>query len=441
MLSFFRIQNYRSILDMKVDFSYAEKKAPNQYDKLTKIPFLEIDKDNRFIPSLAIYGANASGKTNIIRAFSDYKTLIHKSKIKGFYFPNKLNRKYTTAIFEIEFFVDKDKYRHFVEYDNESIKKENLYKNKKIIYEIDNMLQQNNFENIATAEYDKNKITAILNVECSQQTEQSVYIQNKVFLSVIAKQYSGLNTDITNTYKAINDIFVSGSNDFVANALEKCNLENDISLLEKTAHFIKKFDIDISKIQPVVKKFPAADIFPESMINQLDALDEAGQKQFKYNSKEHIVYNETIDVYHKDIDNTEVVFNFYEESSGTQLLFGLMYTILKALDSGRTLIIDEIDKSIHPLIFAKITELFKDRDYNTKNAQLIFTTHCTDILEMDILRISEVATINKTLNNGSTITRISDFKYTEKFKNIRNTTDFRKLYLQGTFNGIPYAYI
>ncbi|MCA6069946.1 MAG: ATP-binding protein, partial [Endomicrobium sp.] len=131
MLSYFRIQNYKSILDMKIDFSYAEGKAPNNYCTLPKIPFLEINKENRFIPSMAIYGPNASGKTNIIRAFGTYKSLIREVTIDVLYFPNKLNKKYNTTIFEIEFFIGKNKYIHFVEYDNNEIKKESLCKGNK----------------------------------------------------------------------------------------------------------------------------------------------------------------------------------------------------------------------------------------------------------------------------------------------------------------------
>ncbi|MCA6072160.1 MAG: ATP-binding protein [Endomicrobium sp.] len=149
-----------------------------------------------------------------------------------------------------------------------------------------------------------------------------------------------------------------------------------------------------------------------------------------------------MDSYHKDTNNNEVDFDFFnDESNGTKVLFGLMYKILEVLADGKVLIIDEIDRSIHPLVFAKIIEIFKDKDYNTKNTQLVFTTHCTDILEADILRLSEVATVNKNLNERSTIRRISDFKDSHEFKNIRNTTDFRKLYLQGFFKGIPFPYI
>jgi AAA15 family ATPase/GTPase len=237
-------------------------------------------------------------------------------------------------------------------------------------------------------------------------------------------------------------MFVSGSNDFLKKVLEKCKETND-TYIDKTSDFIRNFDIDISKIQPTTKKFHISDIrLPVKVINQLDKMDKARQKEFGYDAQEHSVTINTVDVYHKDINNEEVIFDFLKnESKGTQILFGLMYLILRELDAGRTLIIDEIDRSIHPLVFAKIIELFKDKEYNTKNAQLIFTTHCTDILEMDILRISEVATINKTISNGSTITRISDFKYSGNFKNIRNTTDFRKLYLQGAFSGIPFPHI
>ena len=81
--------------------------------------------------------------------------------------------------------------------------------------------------------------------------------------------------------------------------------------------------------------------------------------------------------------------------------------------------------------------MFKDKDYNKKNAQLIFTTHATDILSEEIFRISEVSFINKNLKQGTTTKRISDFKE----KDIRNVTDFRRLYWNGMLGGIPYPYI
>jgi AAA15 family ATPase/GTPase len=143
-----------------------------------------------------------------------------------------------------------------------------------------------------------------------------------------------------------------------------------------------------------------------------------------------------INSYHKDIDGQEIIFNMErEESKGTNVLFGLIGRMLLAFDSGCILVIDELDNSIHPLILAKSIEMFKSKEYNKKNAQLIFTIHCADILDMNILRVSEVALINKSLKSGSTFKRISDFE------NVRNTVDFRRMYLNGEFSGIPFPYI
>ena len=67
MLSAFKIKNFKSILDLNLDFKFDEGKAPNGYKELDTVVFLEPKRNNRYIPCLSIYGANASGKTNIIK--------------------------------------------------------------------------------------------------------------------------------------------------------------------------------------------------------------------------------------------------------------------------------------------------------------------------------------------------------------------------------------
>ena len=76
MLSSFIIKNFKSILDLTVDFSYAEGKAPNRYKELDTIPFLNATAKDKVIPCLSIYGANASGKTNIIKALFNLKEVV-----------------------------------------------------------------------------------------------------------------------------------------------------------------------------------------------------------------------------------------------------------------------------------------------------------------------------------------------------------------------------
>jgi AAA15 family ATPase/GTPase len=142
-----------------------------------------------------------------------------------------------------------------------------------------------------------------------------------------------------------------------------------------------------------------------------------------------------INSYHKDILGNEVQFNFRDESAGTQRVACLLGLVLAALRTGSVLVVDELGNSLHPLLLAEIVRMFKDKRYNTSNAQLIFTAHNTDIMEQDMMRISEIGFVNRTMKNGTTFSRVSDFK------GIRNVTNFRKQYLEGIFSGIPYPYI
>lgn len=82
-----------------------------------------------------------------------------------------------------------------------------------------------------------------------------------------------------------------------------------------------------------------------------------------------------------------------------------------------------------------ITRLFKDKRYNTKNAQLICTLHCTDLLEDELTQKSEIAIVSKTKKKGTKITKLSEFE------DLEDISDYRKHYLLGDFSGIPQAYI
>ncbi|MCA6069765.1 MAG: hypothetical protein LE180_01380 [Endomicrobium sp.] len=157
-----------------------------------------------------------------------------------------------------------------MEYDNNEIKKTLCKGNKDIVYEIDNSTHQHNLKNISTEEYDNNRIAVILSTECSEQKKDSDsnnnYAQKKVFLPIIAKQYPGLNADIPNIYKEIvNNISVFGSNG------NGSFIENN-TFVEEASVFIRKFDIDISKIQLIPEKIPEQKI-PKGTLDYLGRLD------------------------------------------------------------------------------------------------------------------------------------------------------------------------
>jgi AAA15 family ATPase/GTPase len=140
---------------------------------------------------------------------------------------------------------------------------------------------------------------------------------------------------------------------------------------------------------------------------------------------------------HKDAAGSPAFLDFIKhESAGTQRLAGLIGLILHALKTGGVFLVDELECSLHPLLIREILMLFKKRRHNPKGAQLIFTTHNTDILDDSILRLSEIALVRKNTANGTLVRRLVDAK--KDGEDIRNVTNFRKQYLAGFYSGVPH---
>ncbi|MBQ8784522.1 MAG: ATP-binding protein [Alphaproteobacteria bacterium] len=422
MLSSFKIQNFKSILDLNLDFKFDEGKAPNGYKELDTVVFLEPKRNNRYIPCLSIYGANASGKTNIIKALDTFKAII-TSRIDNLYIPNKINTKYVSTLFELSFFIKNKEYTYLVEYNKDTIVLESLKENNDIIFEIS--LKKQNLIKVSGKGYTEQRLKEILDVECCDTNKN----QKITFLNRIATNYSGLNKIISDVYKAIKeDIEIYPINMFpLSFGMEKLAASQDYKAInasfEKITSLLRKLDIDIERMQ-----------LDRNTTKLAQPIDLQSQP-YSISIKDNILSVDYIYSYHKDIDGNEVKFKFTEESEGTQIIAGLLGIFLSALDRGATLIIDELERSLHPLLLTEVVRLFKDKRYNRKNAQLIFTAHNTDILDADLLRISEIGVVKKNANKGTVLTRVSSFE------GIRNVTNFRKQYLNGAFSGIPHPYI
>ena len=127
MIREIHIHNYRSILDLTVDLAYSEGKAPNGWGEGEVLPFVgdEFGASARTVPVLAIYGANASGKTNIIRAIRSFRRLVLRGLERTFR-PNLLNRKYKTTSFSLEFIAAGKIYDYSLEFSEVEVVKEEL---------------------------------------------------------------------------------------------------------------------------------------------------------------------------------------------------------------------------------------------------------------------------------------------------------------------------
>lgn len=429
MLRFFRAKNYRSIVDATLDLCYGEGKAPNGYREMESIPFFEdANLKMRVVPALALYGANASGKTNFVRALWAFQNLVINARMETLG-ANRLHPELETTRFEINFIKNGREYFYAIEYSQErGIKNEILKEGETVVFEISNS-ELVYSEAVETGLYPREKLIGILKVECKNDK----LIQNVSFLSKIARNYPGLNLHISQAFAFIEqDIISCPVNKFHAGEIfdrlsEILPTEDDA--LKKVEALIKRMDFGIKRIE-VDKRI--VQITEHGIIG--DAKNEIPLFPPRKIEGNKAVFD-YFHSFHTDTHGKEVRFNFTEESVGTQVALGLFAFLLYVLKTGRVVFIDELDDSIHSLVFREVVRLFKDKNYNTGNAQIIFTAHNTDLLDSNVLRVSEVGIVNKTLKAGTTLTRLVEFD------GIRNVTDFRHRYLNGEFSGIPFPSI
>jgi predicted ATPase len=131
------------------------------------------------------------------------------------------------------------------------------------------------------------------------------------------------------------------------------------------------------------------------------------------------------------VEQQELPFDLAEESAGTQTWFALIGPTLSALRSGRLVLFDEIDASLHPRLSARLLELFQDPETNPAGAQLIFTTHDTSLLNH--LNRDEVWLTEKGDNGATTLTALAEYGGDK----VRRSLNLEKAYLQGRFGAVP----
>lgn len=426
MLTSLFVRNFRSLLELRLDFSYGEGKAPNRHQINDILPFIEAPNKQRAVPCMAFFGANASGKTNLLKAFETLKRLVLEGgKLADLFEPNLLNAKFRETTFELAFILDKDHFAYRIIYSATVISEETLLKNGEAVFTI-HQLQAIYAPQIQSAAYSQEKLSDILRVECSDGEGR----QTKPFLHRIGLAYPGLHTDLKNAFGYFQShlIYVSNERSFPLPAsvsvLAQSLGGDEAAALRKITDVVRRLDIDITAIEIVKTEIPGNEVLQSG-------------KFMLINPKTGERHSIQITATHKDVAGNLTLLDFLKhESAGTQRLAGLVGLILYALETGGVFLVDELERSLHPLLMREIVLLFKKRRYNPKGAQLVFTTHNTDILDDSILRISEIALVRKTVANGTLVRRLVDAK--KDGENIRNVTNFRKQYLAGFYSGVPH---
>lgn len=410
MISFFRIQNYKSIVDTTIDMRFDEGKAPNGYKDSPEHIFLESARE-RVVPVQVIYGANASGKTCIVSAIETFVLVLSDGVGQYRYNPNRLNQVSDCTTFTLQCLVSSHRCEYALAYDGRRIRKESLYVDGALRFEVSDDALETNIDGGSL--YDGAALRSIFGKECFG-IEGS---QRRTFLSVLASNYTTLDPVVSNVFFCLfGSLFVLRSNSvdqskafgfYCAVCTTLSDPKGVDECRESVLSVVRNLDISISDLSFDKEMGPGT-----------------GEMSF-LNWK----------ALHLDVGRNPIWFDFNEESDGTKRLVGLVSCILGILEVGGMLVVDEIDCSLHSSILSMVIKLFKDKRYNTKGAQLLCTAHNTDLLDNQLLRVSEVGIIDKNTQEGSRIRRLS------QIDGVRNVSNFRKQYLDGLYSGIPFPYI
>lgn len=429
MIRSFQIRNFKSIADMTARLTYAEGRAPGNWEEGETWPFLQAGArvSDRFVPVLAVYGANASGKSNLIEAFSVFRQILSRG-IAGLYSPNKLIPAPPACRFSIAVSLGGADWQYSVEYDDRRILFEELAApGGDALFRIEEG-KAALLSPVATENYPEARLRDAIRVECRDLHGNMA----RPFLSCLARSFAGLSPAASGVWgECAERLWVSFTNrPLLSQGIDMLAGEDTeearAAATDKIGKLLRKFDFAIRRLSMTRTK-PATDFPP----------DPRGPSPQGFPGRPAAApYLDSFTSLHSDARGNPVAFNFLkEESQGTQILAGLLAVCLWALEKGKTVLIDELDRSLHPFILTSLIGLFKSRRHNRKNAQLVFTLHDPTPLDGGLLRVSEVAVINKTAKKGSTFSRISDFQGS------RNVFNFRRQYLSGAYSGIPFPYI
>ena len=396
MLCQFKVKNFKSIRD-EVTFDMQAAAISEHEDRIIK------DKDEElYLPVSAVYGPNGGGKSNVLEALYSLVTKVlrplyatnnneeiamkmKKLVIEPFAFDKETRNEPTE--FELFFRTALAEYRYEL-----TVKKE------VIEYERLDRIKLETGRKSALFERDENEIIlkgAFARLKTSDELSDTLPL-----LSYLGITYS--------------------KNEVVQDVLDW--FEEEIVFLN--------YGNPIQELQMAVSKSEDVKRLMLQMIQEMD-LDIV---DFRVEEKE----NDRIEVYTKHVvDEYEAELSLFDESSGTKKLFGLLPFIAKSLLRGTTLVIDELDAKIHPVLLKYLIMTFSNMEKNKKGAQLIFTSHDLSTMNSEVFRRDEIWFVAKGNRQNSKLYSLVEFK-NKKGESVRKDAKFDKQYLEGKYGADPY---
>ena len=401
MILEFSVKNFLSFKE-KVTFSMIANSNKELNDNYVEIG------GNKVLKSAAVYGANASGKSNLFKILTLVVLMLRSSNsvdinAKLPLIPFKLDKGSVNkpSEFEIKFILDETRYVYGFIADKDKIYDEYLY-----YYPNGRETKIFDRTNINEYSYTQKDEKILREIETKNA-------QNKFFLA------TATNWNFDKTKAAYN---------FLTNGIGTCNnleiLKNmAYKMYETNPDYLKDFAIDfLQKADFNIEDYQISQIdvpgefltaIPEFITKTLPDKPKAYQVLFK----------------HKNSDN---YLSIDEESLGTQMIFAFIPFLADSLKNKKVLIMDELDKSLHSFLVQYIVEIFNDAEINKNGSQLIFNTHDTNLLDLNILRRDQIWFTEKNSETGeSDLYSLSDFS-------VRKQENVEKGYMLGRYGAVPF---
>jgi AAA15 family ATPase/GTPase len=442
MLIEFSVGNYLSIKEA-ITFSMVASNAVKELESPTEgvnNVFWDKSNKNKYLKSAVIYGANGSGKSNLLSAIGFYRRFILSSsndrqaddEIMTIPFLLSTETENKSSSFEMVFVMDTIRFRYGFEATKKTVTAEWLFG-----FDTENSNKESTYftrENQTIKVFNKN-------FKEGKGLENNTR-PNALFLSTVAQLNGEVSNKIQNWLKT-NINIISGLED-ATTGYTIGRFQDQKEFRRKIINFFKLINLGIEDIKIEETALDnLSKISPKKREDaKIAALIQELQKELKERMKKGGDAKEiTINAFHNKFDEANklidtIALDFELESKGTQKLFGLLGPWFDTLEEGKILIVDELDSRLHTKLTAELLKIFQS-SINTKNAQLIFASHDTNLLRNDLFRRDQIWFTEKD-NTGSTdLYSLVEYKINQA-TSVRNDASFEKDYLIGKYGAIPY---
>lgn len=424
MLIEFKFKNYRSFRDEAV--LSMEASGLGMY----KESLIQYNSKTRLLPGIAIYGKNGGGKSNVIRAFWLAVQFIKNAQrtqhadaaipVRPFRL-NDYSQKEPTE-FEFIYVMDGIKYWYAFSADREKIYAESLYyapKGQKAL-----VFARSAQTFVFTEEKAKRKLIA------------KMVASNQLFFSVACTMNDQACVSAMRWFRER----IYFSRDYSDIPKQLLDYSDNPGMLKAIRDYAKAADFGIEDMQFEINQKEIQELempkdLPEGVkaalanfLQVLSQTSDSADAKMLMNEVKAISMHQGMD---KNGNSQLYPLELVDESDGTRVLMSIAPAVESVLENGGVLLTDEIEKGLHPLLVDYIVAKFQSKDTNPKGAQLIFTTHDTELLNMELLRKDQLYFADKNREDGSSeLYSINEF-------GTRTTENIRKGYLLGKYGAIP----